>query len=421
MLLALITATIIGIALAGYLWLVSDHDFATTRSLAWNAAMPVAEAGVDEALTQLYYAGVTNLSANSWTSAGTGWFYKERYVDSGSYYQVAIQQADPPVIVSTGYVPAPRSSASYVKRRVRVNTQRQWLFGKGVAAKGAVDLAGNDLSTDSFDSSDSLFSTNGKYDSAKALDHGDAGTNSELINSLSGGNANIKGRISTGPGGTMAIGANGSVGDRAWVESGTPGIKPGWSSDDMHVEIQDVSEPFTSGYSTPGSGTDNGTNYTWVLDTGNYRLSGFGGQVLVKGNSVLWVTDSVNFDTSDYIYIAPGATLAIYVSAPTATFGRVYNSDGFALSFQYFGLPSNSAVELKANASYVATLYAPEAAFTLGGGDTNDYDFVGACVVNTVKLNGHYHFHFDEALRKTGAPSRGYVVSGWSEVDPNGP
>ena len=66
-------------------------------------------------------------------------------------------------------------------------------------------------------------------------------------------------------------------------------------------------------------------------------------------------------------------------------------------------------------------MYAPEAAFTLGGGDTNDYDSVGACVVNTVKLNGHYHFHFDEALRKTGAPSRGYVVSGWSEVDPNGP
>ena len=148
LLLALITATIIGIALAGYLWLVPEQDFATTRSLAWNAAMPVAEAGVDEALTQLYYAGVTNLSANSWTSAGTGWFYKERYVDSGSYYQVAIQQADPPVIVSTGYVPAPRSSASYVKRRVRVNTQRQWLFGKGVAAKGPVDLAGNDLSTD---------------------------------------------------------------------------------------------------------------------------------------------------------------------------------------------------------------------------------------------------------------------------------
>lgn len=195
----------------------------------------------------------------------------------------------------------------------------------------------------------------------------------------------------------------------------------------MHMEIFDVAQPFTNNYSTPIGGILGLTTYDYILagdvsgGTQNYKLSSFSGKVVVTGDVTLWVTDSVNFGSNDYILLAPGAKLKLYVSAPTATFGGsgILNSDGLAGNFAYYGMPANTTVNFKANNSFVGTLYAPQAAFILGGGGSNDYDFVGACVVNTIKMNGHYHFHFDEALRR--GLWKGYVAVSWNELDPSAP
>ena len=446
LLVALLMAVFVGLALGSYLWLVSHQSLSTMRSLAWNGAIPVVEAGVEEALTQLHFSDIDHLSANSWTALTNGWYSKQHHVDNSSYYDVVIKQVDPPdtagpLIVSTASVPAPFAPASpagivlaqtvpapstpYLKRRVRVNTARKPLFSGAMVAKGRIDMSGNNVTTDGFDSSDSQYNTAGKYDPKKTKASGDVGTNLDLVDSIGVGNANIKGHVATGPGGTVTIQSNGSVGDLDWVDSGTAGIKPGWATDDMHTEILDVQAPvFTSGYSTPGGQTVDTVNYDYVLDhSGDYKLANFSGKVLVSTNvsATLWVTDTFSFGPNDYILIAPGASLTLYVSAPTATIGGsgVINSDNYALSFQYYGLPSNTSFSFKANAAFTGAIYAPEADFTLGGGGKNEYDFVGACVVNTIKLNGHYHFHFDEALRK--ALWRGYVVTAWNEVDPNTP
>jgi hypothetical protein len=148
-------------------------------------------------------------------------------------------------------------------------------------------------------------------------------------------------------------------------------------------------------------------------------LSSFSGKVLVTGNATLWVTDSITFGSGEYIEIAPGASLKLYVSAATASFGGngVINGNGSATSFAYYGLPTNTSLNMNANASFTGTIYAPEADFHMGGGGSNPYDFVGACVVNTVKMNGHFHFHYDEALRKV--TTGRYVAISWNEVDPN--
>jgi hypothetical protein len=181
-----------------------------------------------------------------------------------------------------------------------------------------------------------------------------------------------------------------------------------------------VEEPFSAGYFTPIGGTVGDIKYDYMLDqSGNNKLSSFGGKVLVTGNATLWVTDSVSFGGMDSIEIKPGASLTLYVSAPTATIGGhgIINGNGSATSFQYYGLPSNTAVKLTGNASFTGTLYAPQAAFSLGGGGSNPNDFSGACVVNTVKMNGRFHFHYDEALRKL-IPGP-YVACSWDELDPN--
>jgi len=311
------------------------------------------------------------------------------------------------------------AAPGYLMRRVRIQTVGGALWAKGMVAKGQIDLNGNNIKTDSFDSSDPSRSDGGLYpisNPGKARDKGDVATNSGLVNSLNVGNADIKGRVSTGPGGSVSIGANGVVGSKAWVESGHNGIEPGYSTDDMNVDFKDVVAPVTN--MTPGGGKVDGTQYDYVLGTGNYNLSNLKNKnVIVTGNAVLHVTQSLQFTGGTGIIIKPGGSLKLYVSASTAKIAGngVLNLSGNALNFWYMGLAQNTSLDLSGNAAFTGVIYAPNAAFTLGGGGNDMVDFVGASITKTVKMNGHYNFHYDEALAKNG-PRSDYLVSSWNEM-----
>jgi len=67
------------------------------------------------------------------------------------------------------------------------------------------------------------------------------------------------------------------------------------------------------------------------------------------------------------------------------------------------------------NAAFTGVIYAPSANLKLGGGGNNHYDLVGSTVTQTVTMNGHMNFHYDEALKDWG-PDLGYVVSAWNEL-----
>jgi hypothetical protein len=47
-----------------------------------------------------------------------------------------------------------------------------------------------------------------------------------------------------------------------------------------------------------------------------------------------------------------------------------------------------------------------------GGG--NGVNYLGSLMVNSVKLNGGFAFHYDETLAKTGVTT--YVISSWNEL-----
>ena len=72
-------------------------------------------------------------------------------------------------------------------------------------------------------------------------------------------------------------------------------------------------------------------------------------------------------------------------------------------------------MSFRGNAAFTGAIYAPQAAFSLGGGGNDAYDFVGASVTKTVKMNGHFNFHYDENLRRIG-PSRGFLPTRWMET-----
>ena len=270
-LVAIMVCSILAITLVSYLNLASNQNMSTFRSLAWNSAIPVLEAGVEEALAHLYQKGTdpSDWGQEGW-ALGNGSYKKTRFVGE-DYYLVGISNVVPPVIYSEAFVKVPIST-NYVSRKVRVELAGERMFTKGMVAKGEIDLHGNNVRTDSFDSSDSNYSTDGLYDPAKAKDNGDVATNSGVVNSLNVGNADIHGSVSTGPGGSISIGPGGTVGSHAWHSGGNSGIEPGYCSDDMNVAFPDINPPYTGGYFWPSGGTADGVSYTYILDSKNYFL-----------------------------------------------------------------------------------------------------------------------------------------------------
>jgi hypothetical protein len=446
LLVTLLTCVIMGVTLASFLVLVSNQNRSVMRSLAWNSAIPVLEAGIEEALTHLKHHEVGFLSGNGWTTTDLRYYIKEIQIDDSTCI-VAIDVADPasatPVIYSTGFVPAPLSPRAvqaqigptldesrfarpgFLRRQVRVNTAQEFLFMKAMVADRNIDLKGNNIMTDSFSSLDPDWNTNGKYDPTKARDNGDVATNSGLKNALNVGNADIKGKLSTGiwlddddP--PYRLGPNGAVGSSGFVEDPNNGgkIEPGYYDDDMNMPLLDVTFTYAVNQ-TPTTTTDKGTTTHTLHSSGVYEIHNLkNASILVtEPDTILLVTGDLSISGKDSINIVSGASLKLYVAAPSASIAGngVINENGSALAFEYYGLPTNTSLSMSGNGEFTGTIYAPSADFTLGGGGSSVQDFIGASVTKSVTMNGHFKFHYDEMLRTHG-PSKGYIAVSWDEI-----
>ena len=413
----LVACMLIGITLASYLQLVSNQNLSIMRSMAWNRALVLAEAGIEEALAHLN-SNTTNRTHDGWALAGTN-VTKERNLGDDRYRVWINKDQEPPLILSEGYARHPKSGQFLAPRTIRVSTTNDALFAKGLVAKGKLDLAGNGIKTDSYISTDPNFSTAGKYDPAKNKDGGDIATNSSVEDSLNVWNAEIFGTASTGPDGNVKLGQNGRIGSKTWHSASSKGIQPGWAKDDMNVYFPDVKPPFDGGAFNPSGGSISNVNYTYILGAGDYQMTHLklkaSETMLVTGNARLYVTSEIDITGGGKIEFAPGATLQLYMAgALTKIAGNGIANNGMANSFSYWGLPSNTQVSLSGNATLAGTVYAPQAQLTLGGGGSTSADFMGAAVANSIKLNGHFHFHYDESLKILG-PKRGYVITSWAE------
>src|SRR5262245_38518044 len=79
----MLIAGIILLALGSYLALASQENRVVKRSLCWNAALPMAEAGIEEALSQLKQ-NTTNFAGDGWTTNQI----KQRSLGTDGYYIV---------------------------------------------------------------------------------------------------------------------------------------------------------------------------------------------------------------------------------------------------------------------------------------------------------------------------------------------
>jgi len=205
-----VTTGILGIMLAAFVKLAEFQNHITARSHAWNAALPLAEAGVEEALTHLYHVDRGDLATNGWIRFGASW--TRTRTNKNLRIAMVISNAAQPVVYSRGGSRIVGRDHAFVERTVRVRTRREALFSKAIVAKEDITLNGNNILVDSFDSLDPAYSSGGLYDSAKRKNNGDIATNSSVRNALDTDNANICGRVSTGPGGSVEIGPKGKGG-----------------------------------------------------------------------------------------------------------------------------------------------------------------------------------------------------------------
>jgi hypothetical protein len=402
---ALILSAVLGLVLASFLTLLVSRNTISHRSEAWNQAVPVLEAGLEEAFTHLHDdAALTN---NGWTAQlnGGNLVYQKRrdFTNDSAYCLMTISNAPAaPVIYSTGYVLAPVGT-NYISRQVRVATTNPVVFTKAIAAKGAITLGGG-ATVDSFNSANPLYSTNGMYIASLREANGSVVTDSTANPAINVGTANVYGKVDTGPGGTVSTSGPGSVGGLGWGS----GIEPGWSSGDMNVTFPDQAAPSGwAGWLAPVSGSYSvgGTNYTYKLGSGGYTLNGDfsmsgGNSLVVSGNATLYVTGNISVAGQSFIYLAPGASLSLVGGGSTTKIagGGVVNGTGRAASFSYIGLPANTSVSYTGGSAFIGTVNAPEAAFKIAGGSA----MVGAAIVNTFDGTGGAGLHFDESLGGNG-------------------
>jgi len=401
------TALLIGIG--SYLLLIRAQYVSVARSQAWNVAMTMAESGAEEALAQLNPGALVvspDRTANGWGSPAAGFYGPvSRVVASSGSYSVVFSDVTYPTIYSTGYVTVPNLSAT-LTRVIQVATTNVPLYNVAMAARTNIDLNGNGPSANSFNSALTNLSINGRYTNSMTASNGDIAV---LYGTLDLGNHDIVGDVYLGPTATLNRGTNQVYGT---IYS------------DYNYDFPSVTPPNTTGWFTlsapflPTLAPD-GNLYTYVFtNNADYIVPNMSGSIYVGTNAHVRLLIQSG-GTQSAVVAGNGAPvdskLTIYVASPTFTIGSGVIDGGRAANLAYYGLTNNTAINFSGNAAFTGTIYAPDAAITLTGGGSDDYDFVGSCIGKSIKLNGHFMFHFDEELLTDG-PSRGYIATHWAEL-----
>jgi hypothetical protein len=393
-------------ALASYLLMIDHSDQMVSRSQNWNNSLAVAESGVEEALAQIN-SGVS-YSANGWTQSGTN-YNLTRSLNGANYY-VGIQSGQTSTIYSTGTVTVLLTSAA-VSRVVKVVVQTEPLFNVGLGAVDNINMNGNSVASDSWNSYNTNESSGGLY-------NGYSGTNGSVASEngvVNIGNHTIQGNLYLGPNATYSSGA---------------GQVTGTIYSDYNVSFPPASLPTTDSSGNPivwqgsptttvGSGHSATTEHDYT-NSGAYIVQDSDPIVVESGVTVTLQVETLSFSPSSVTInggTTASGTIIMYQDSGTVTLGG--NSSGGAIgnrpeNFYYYGLPGVTSITLGGTSTFVGAIYAPNATLTLNGGGSGN-NLEGAAIVNSITMNGHYDFHYDTALATNGI-TRGAVPVSWQEL-----
>ena len=422
----IIICALVGLMLSAYLSMVSSQHNFTQRSQVWNNAIPMCEAGIEEAMAHINHISTlsNNFNINGWRRDGTH-FKKELYINGGTC-EMDIDNGLPPIITVRGSLKEPIGNGN-VTRVVKVRTKMNQRFPAAILARGTVNLNGSGR-VDSFNSTNMAESLNGQYNIARATDRALVGTTLRTPLAIDVGTMSLYGSGATGPGGTMRVANSGSVGSKPWVESviGKGAIEPGHHINDANYFIPPANLPTDF---APAALPMNvmfppivgGTNYNYcVLADGDYRQTASGGNIsigsgqkmLIAGQCRIHVPGQFTVSSSGYVLMSSNAYVEFYVSGRVDIQGQGFiNLNGYAKNFSIISLTSQP-VTYGGQARLIGTFYAPLSTVSLFG----TTDAIGAFTCNNFSLGGTMGIHFDEALK--GEPKIRFIASSWQEMKP---
>jgi hypothetical protein len=436
LIMTLVFSAIVALMVAGYLNLAKSRTLLRARSLAWNTAIPVLEAGIEEAFTHLKDDSPA-LTTNGWSAATVGGqpvLIKSRTFPDNSYFSVTIYNAtaNGATIYSSGFVPAPLGQG-YISRVVRVTMAgTKGLFAKAILARSTINFAG-DVQLNSYDSSNTNYSyPDGTYFSSRSsrfLANGWIASMASSDTAIDLAGAKIYGGIQYPGGATYHIstgsGGGGIVGDTTYVSNpaNAATIQMGHSDNTLNINIPptplptnssgNTVDPSTWTYKAPLTTrfTTNWVTYAYVLTSGDWSTGSdtiHNQSILVQGNARLYVgrNGRVQMESGDAIKIPQGSSLQIYNDSTTdAVFTGIANDSQLPTKFYYWALSGTTGTKLSlTGGSYCAgAIYAYYQNVVLTGGSSGTRDFYGALVANTVVNSGRFWMSYDQALGGIGA------------------
>jgi hypothetical protein len=416
LIITLATAGILGAVLGTYLTMASQENLKVKRSIGWNAALPLAEAGIEEACSHITWSP-TNFDwrADGWLFDSNTFSYSKSRTLGDGYYKVGVSGwfGGVATITSVGY--GAWTGSNYISRTVVVNVQTPTpVLPSGLIAFN-IDFGGT-FNADSFDSRTNLYSTNGRYDDKKR-------TANALVASRPGstgfnvaGTTDIRGYVATGIGGLVTVSGSGIVGDLAYNTKGT--IQPGHQTNTFATVYPAVTAPFgptLPGVKTPSSGTNaSGQAFDYVLNGGAYYAPSLGSAttMYVAADTTLFVAGGTDIPV---VYFNTNARpkLTLFFGGPNLNLpngiGKNLTFNNAAPQFWLIVLPT--CAQLKwTGGSFSGVIYGPTMPLVASG----NAELQGAIVASSFSCTGTFDFHFDEATSASDAKK--YQIIVWNEM-----
>ncbi len=169
-------------------------------------------------------------------------------------------------------------------------------------------------------------------------------------------------------------------------------------------------------YSTNAIYTTN--TYDHVITSGDYYTTDdMHGSIIVTGEARLVLPNGLSMSGTDQITIAPGGSLKMYVDGTECTVGGngILNQAGYAEKFMLECTENVKTFTFNGNGEFIGVLIAPEADMTFNGGGKSNNDIIGSVMMNSIGMNGHFSFHYDEALDRIKNNPR-LLVKSWDEI-----
>lgn len=445
---AMILAAVIGISLASYIQLGRSSLNISNRALYNNAAMNLAENGLEEAMYSINkYVADNTYNWAGWSNSGGSDAWRTlpasgTYTfDQGATGTVRVYvygyKSNAPKVVARSTITLGGAASAPIEKWVEIQLRKTSKFANGLVAKEQIRFSGANASVDSWNSDpdNSAATAAVPYSSSVKRDLGSVGSVSVSVDSILVQNADIWGFAATG-GALPSVGSGGLVGPFG-TAAGT--MDPTHVSTDFAADFDPVTAPATVGY-TIGSVTS-GISLPRTGDTpagdGKFYYTAseisFNNQALViqkravgdpSPQVVIKLTnamESINIGGgSGELNVETGAKLEIYAPGDIRIAGNGIMNGGSTTAtanqpanVQIWGTKTSGVqtIDIKGNGVLSAVVYAPQGSVTINGNG----DVMGSVVANDITLVGNAAFHYDEALANFGGINP-FRVSVWREL-----